>query len=85
MLMNDVYEATILSKTACLLFEIDFHLLESVLMQYPKVVDIIVHNISQLIMTKDAMSNQQWQMQEEDMIAEVLRNLKRRFGHIKSI
>ncbi len=85
MLMNDVYEATVLSKTACLLFEIDFHLLESVLMQYPKVVDIIVHNISQLIMAKDAMSNQQWQMQEEDMIAEVLRNLKRRFGHIKSI
>lgn len=77
MLMNDVYEATVLSKTTCLLLEVNYPLLEKVFIQYPKTIDIIIYNVTQLITRKGTAEKSQWQMQEADVAAEVLRNLKR--------
>lgn len=80
MLMNDVYEATVSSKTICLLLEINYQLLEKILAQCPKLIDIIIHNVTQFIVCKGAAEKSQWQMQEADVAAEILRNLKRHFS-----
>jgi len=83
MLMNDVYDSTVLSKTDCLLVEMNHGLWEQLFTQYPELTHLISKNIARQITTKDTTSGNQWQMTEADMMLEVLRNLKRRFIQLK--
>lgn len=79
MMMNDVYEATVSSKTVCLLLEINFQILEKILAENPKLVDFIINNVTQFIVNKGAAEKSKWQMQEADVAAEILRNLNCHF------
>lgn len=80
MLLGDTYEVTVRSDTAVLLYEIDYPVLGKFLNQKPDIaLQLSQHIAKQLIQKADYDSARQskWQMNEEQLATEVLRNLRR--------
>lgn len=77
MLMGDVYESTVMSKTNSLLFEIDHKVFEQLFLKYPQTLQVITNNTAKLISHKE--KNSQWQTQEEDLKSEIYRHLQNTF------
>lgn len=85
MLMGDVYEATVSSQTVSLLVEINYELLEKLFRQQPQAAHLLAQNTAQLIHQKSSTSSSSsyWSIKEADLAAEIFRNLKRSFVHLK--
>ncbi|BAP56484.1 transmembrane transporter [Thioploca ingrica] len=83
MLMGDVYEATVSSQTVSLMVEINYELLEKLFKQQPQAAHLLAQSATQLIHQKSALSPNYWLTEEADLSAEIFRNLKRSFAHLK--
>jgi len=80
MLMGDAYKATVITKTPCLLIEIDYTTLEKLFMQFPKTAPIIARNTVKLMDNQNI--REQW-AQSNDLESEILWNLQRSFPNSK--
>jgi len=79
MVMGDVYATTVMSKTESLLLEINHHALENLFTTYPQTAQHIARNTAKLLSQEEENSGH-WQVQEADLEAEILRNLKNMFA-----
>lgn len=86
MLLGDAYELTVRTRTTVLLCEIDYDLLGKLLAHQPQAAHQLSRRVAAQLtnkLAKEDTGNQQWQMSEADLAAEVLSNLKRSFLHLK--
>lgn len=86
MLLGEAYELTVRTRTTVLLCEIDYDLLGKLLAHQPKAAHQLSRRVAAQLtdkLAKEDTGNQQWQMSEADLAAEVLSNLKRSFLHLK--
>jgi small-conductance mechanosensitive channel/CRP-like cAMP-binding protein len=85
MLSGDTYEATVSCKSLALLCEINHDLLDKLLTLHPAVVHKLSLRVAAQLARRNLSTgaNEQWQTNDADLEAEVLRQLKRAFAHLQ--
>ncbi|TAN52827.1 MAG: mechanosensitive ion channel [Methylococcaceae bacterium] len=76
-LMSDVYDTTVTTKTTSLLVEIDNKLLSRLLIHQPQTAHRLAQNATTLIQQQGMVARSYWQTDEKALQAEIERNLQR--------